>query len=342
MRGLTPEQRKRIVHKWGTVSGLSIRKLAKEEGVSVGAVQTALRKYREQCTFADSPRRGRKPGPADPTVDKKIKDYYKRHPSASVRDVAKKLGTSSTNVMRAKERMGLQTHRKQKQPKRSTKQAESVKPRARKLYDKLLTKKSGCVIMDDETYIKLDYKTLPGPQFYTSPKGKDVPASVKAVYTEKFGKKVMVWQAICECGKVSRPFITTDTMNGKIYVQECLQKRLLPLIKQHNNPTIFWPDLASCHYSKDALEWYEVNKVTCVPKDMNPPNCPEIRPIETFWALTKANLRKYMKPADSVEKFKKDWPKVVKMVGESTVQKLMSSVKRKVRKLACPTKTNAT
>ena len=73
---------------------------------------------------------------------------------------------------------------------------------------------------------------------------------------------------------------------------------------------------------------------------MNPPNCPEIRPIETFWALTKAKLRKYVKPADNVEKFKKDWLKVVKMVGEHTVQKLMSSVKRKVRELAYPTKNN--
>lgn len=74
---------------------------------------------------------------------------------------------------------------------------------------------------------------------------------------------------------------------------------------------------------------------------MNPPNCPEFRPIETFWALTKVKLRKHMKPVDNVEKFKKDWPKVVKMIGEKTVQKLMSSVKRKIRELAYLTKNNA-
>ena len=84
MRGLSPEQRKRIVHKWGTVSGLSIRKLAREEGISVGAVQTSLRKYCEECTFTDALRRGRKPGPVDRTMDKKVKEYYKRHPSVSL------------------------------------------------------------------------------------------------------------------------------------------------------------------------------------------------------------------------------------------------------------------
>lgn len=333
MRGLTPEQRKRIVHKWCTVSGLSLRKLAKEEGVSVGAVQTAIRKYGESCTFEDAPRRGRKPGPVNPAIDRKIKDRFKQNPSASVRDVAKFVGTSATNVMRAKKRLQLETHRKQKQPKRSKKQAASVKTRARKLYDSMLGKKSGCLIMDDETYVKLDYKALPGPQFYTSPKGKDVPESVKAIYTEKFGKKIMVWQAICQCGKTSRPFITTDTMNGKVYVKECLQNRLLPFIRQHDKPVIFWPDLASCHYTKDSLEWYKNHNVTYVPKEMNPPNCPEVRPIETFWALAKAKLRKHVKPADTVEQFKKDWSKVVKMVGEGTVQKLMSSVNGKVRKL---------
>lgn len=333
MRGLTPEQRKSIVHKWCTKSGLSFRKLAKEEGVSVGAVQTALRKYGESCSFADSPRRGRKPGAVDPVIDRKVRDYFKLHPSASVRDVAKKVGTSATNVMRAKARLGLQTYRKQKQPKRSTKQAASVKTRSRKLYDSMLVKKTGCIIMDDETYVKLDYRTLPGPQFYTSAKGKDVPESVKAIYTEKFGKKVMVWQAICECGRMSRPFITTETMNAKIYINECLQKRLLPMIRQHDKPVVFWPDLASCHYSRDTLQWYQSNNVTFVPKEMNPPNCPDIRPIETFWALAKAKLRKHVKPADILQKFKNDWSKVVKMIGESTVQKLMSRVKGKVRKL---------
>lgn len=333
MRGLTPEQRKSIVHKWCTVSGLSLRKLAKEEGVSVGAVRSAIRKYREQCTFEDAPKSGRKSGPVSPDIDKKIRDAYKRKPATSVRDVAKKLGTSSSNVMRAKERLGLKTYRKQKKPKRNPKQAASVKPRARKLYDSLLCRNSGCIIMDDETYVKLDYKTLPGPQFYTVSEDKDIPETEKAIFTEKFGKKVMVWQAICECGKTSSPYITTETMNTQKYVKECLQKRLLPMIRQHEGQVVFWPDLASCHYAKDTLEWYKSQNVCFVPKDMNPPNCPEARPIETFWALTKAKLRKFIKPADDIQKFKKDWPKVVKMVGSTTVQKLMGHVRGKVRSL---------
>ena len=78
-------------------------------------------------------------------------------------------------------------------------------------------------------------------------------------------------------------------------MSECLKKRLLPFLKTHNVPTIFWPDLASCHYSKDALEWYKTNGANFVPKDLYPPNSPELRPIEKYWAIMKHELRKHPK-----------------------------------------------
>lgn len=53
--------------------------------------------------------------------------------------------------------------------------------------------KSGYVSMDDETYLKLDYETLQRPQFYISPKKNDVSGSSNSIYTDKFGKKGMLW-----------------------------------------------------------------------------------------------------------------------------------------------------
>jgi transposase len=189
MRGLSAEHRKKIVHKWTTIPGLSLRKLAKQEGVSVKAVRTAIRKFGEENSFLDLPKTGRKRGPVCPKLDKKIQEVFTTKPSASVRDVAKKVGTSISNVVRAKGRLGLKTYRKQRKPKRSPQQAASVKPRARKLYDSILSKNKNCIIMDDETYVKLDYKTLPGPQFYTVKEGKSLEETETSIYTEKFGKK---------------------------------------------------------------------------------------------------------------------------------------------------------
>ena len=68
------------------------------------------------------------------------------------------------------------------------------------------------------------------------------------------------------------------------------------------------------HYSKATMAWYRANEVKFVPKYMNPQNCPEAKPIETFWALTKTYLRKNFKAAESIKKFGKDWRKASKMV----------------------------
>lgn len=237
-------------------------------------------------------------------------------------------------VQRAKKRNSLKTYKKQKQPKRSTKQAASVKTRSRKLYDHVLSKSSQCILMDDETYVKLDYKSLPGPQYYTVKEGTDIPESEKSIFCEKFGKKVLVWQAICSCGIKSSPFITNQTLNADIYRKECLQKRLLPVIKKHRIPPLFWPDLATCHYATSGIEWYRKNNIQFVEKHLNPPNCPQLRPIEKYWALMKSSLRKNGKLSNDIVDFKKEWSRISKMFTKDSVQRLMRGVKSKVRKLA--------
>ena len=84
----------------------------------------------------------------------------------------------------------------------------------------------------------------------------------------------------------------------------------------NDTPVLFWPDLASCHYAKKTLAWYEANDVPYVPKIANPPNCPELRPIETFWALCKRNLKKMNKPAKDIKSFKIKWNVASKKVTE--------------------------
>lgn len=39
----------------------------------------------------------------------------------------------------------------------------------------------------------------------------------------------------------------------------------------------------------------------------NPPNCPELRPIEKYWALVKQKLMKTGKSANNVTDFKRMW-----------------------------------
>lgn len=77
-----------------------------------------------------------------------------------------------------------------------------------------------------------------------------------------------------------------------VYIEQCLQKQLLPFLRDHTGPVLFWPDLASCHYAKKIIKWYKENDVKLVAKTANPPNCPELRPIENYWALVKQPISK--------------------------------------------------
>ena len=97
-------------------------------------------------------------------------------------------------------------------------------------------------------------QTVPGPKFYTSIVRGCV-NKFKYKSLDKFGKKLLLWQAICSCGLWSRAFIALSTLNSDVYIKECLQARLLPFCRSHYVPCWFWPDLASCHYSKKAVEW---------------------------------------------------------------------------------------
>lgn len=325
------EVRKNILDDWCKNKGMTLRKLAKKYNVSPAGVHKLINKFGTTVTLEDLPKSGRKRGPSDPELQKRVVQMFNRKPSLSVRDAARKAKTSIGMIQRIKKRCNLKTYKKQKQPKRDEKQTVAVRKRTRKLYDQVLTKKVQCIIMDDETYCKFDYKTLPGPQFLTVSANKKVSQKEKSISMEKFGKKILIWQAICQCGLKSKPYFATGTINAQIYRDECLQKRLLPFIKKHRVPTLFWPDLASCHYSKVTKEWYKANKVDIVEKDMNPPNCPEVRPIERYWALMKRFLQKNTKAATSLPDFKRKWTKASENMTTTVVQNLMQNIKRKVR-----------
>lgn len=317
-----------------SIKGISYRKIAKQLKTSHQSVSAVIKKYGEELTFHDLPRSGRKIGSFNKTTDNKVRKLIDSKRSLSIRDIAKKCGISHTNVQEIKLRHNLKTYKKRRIAKRSQKQQAVAKTRARKLYEQILVNFEGCILMDDETYVKLDGATLPGPQFYTKKVGETVDDSISSIPIEKFGEKVLVWQGICSCGKRTSSFFTKGTVNSEIYINECLKKRVLPFIKKHKGNILFWPDLASAHYSKNTLNWYKENNVNFVEKNMNPPNCPFLRPIERYWAQIKGELRKKGKENKDVNQFKNTWNYITKKYSERSVQNLMKSVKSKVRKFA--------
>lgn len=146
------ETRKKILDDWCQIKGITMRKLAKKYKFSPAGIHKLIIKFGNTFSLEDMPKSGRKQGPWDLALQKKVVRMFLQNPTLSVRDAAKKAKTSPSMIHRIKKRCNLKTYKKQKQPKRDEKQVVSVRKRTRKLYDHVLTKKKQCIIMDDETY----------------------------------------------------------------------------------------------------------------------------------------------------------------------------------------------
>ena len=113
---------------------------------------------------------------------------------------------------------------------RGATQEKSARTRCRKSYNNFISK-NFCIVEDVETYIKYDHQKIPGAVYNISKYRGEAVKKFKYTKHDKFAKKVLIWQSICSCGKKIAPYINESTLTSQIYVKECLQKRLLPLIK---------------------------------------------------------------------------------------------------------------
>lgn len=305
----------------------TIGRLAK---VSQKTVSNIIKKFNDNLTIGRKNGSGRKRGFVSPRKGKQAIALLEKNPGLSNRKVAEKVGCSEGLVRRFKKDAGLKTYKVQTIPDRNSSKNLEAQKRAKKLQLEYFQKYK-CCIMDDETYVLSKFAQLPGQEFYTAKERGGVEEQFRTKLQSKFPKKFLVWQAICSCGQRSASFVTSGTINSEIYVRECLQKRLQPFISKHNVSTFFWPDLASCHYSKRSLEWFEAKNVKLVAKMSNPPNCPELRPIERYWALIKRELKTTKKEARNIKDFRNKWKAATKKVPETTVKALMKGLSEKVK-----------
>lgn len=72
--------------------------------------------------------------------------------------------------------------------------------------------------------------------------------------------------------------ISTGNIISEIDIEGCLQKGLLPPLKQHSQNTLFLARFGILPLLNK--KWYEANNVIVVPHDISSPKCPDLRPIE--------------------------------------------------------------
>lgn len=83
---------------------------------------------------------------------------------------------------------------------------------------------------------------------------------------------------------------------------------------------MFWPDLASSHYAKKVVNFLKEQNIQFVPKDINPANLPEARPIEDFWADLKRDVYSNGWEAKNIQQLKARINNKLKNIDQNLVQ----------------------
>ena len=182
---------------------------------------------------------------------------------------------------------------------------KAVRPKCRRMYLKYGKYE---FIIDDESYFTLGNAALPGNDSFYSSNVSKTPEQVKKKYVQKFEPKIMVWLAISPRG-ISTPYFVPSglAVNQDVYLKECIQKRLEPMIKKYysDGNYVFWPDLASSHYANKVQKYLLGKNIRYVAKLDNPANVPKARPNEDFWGILKSKVYEgdwKAKNLDSLEK----------------------------------------
>ena len=255
-----------------------------KEGFARSTIYDNLKRLETVQSFSDRKHPGR---PTSWTREKKAEltrlvNYRK---GVSQRKIGIKFGVNQSTIGRQLKKKNIKYRKREKTPKYTIEQQIKAKKRSRKLVNQLYNTKS-LLLIDDEKYFCFAGDNMPGNSGYYTNNKKTCPESVRFIGKEKFPKKFIMWIAISDRGMSEPLFRTSKTVaiNSSIYVNECLEKRLLPFIHKYHGDFnyLFWPDLASSHYSKDSLNWMD-QYVYYVNKESNPPNVPQARPIENFW-----------------------------------------------------------
>jgi transposase len=268
-----------------------------------------------------------------PKEDKKILREMCNTIGSSQRKMANHLQVHQTTICRRLKSLGVKCRKRIKAPLYSSEQLGRVKKASRKLSSSFRGK---TLILDDECYFSLKWDKAGNSHYYESD-GMLVTEKVKFRCEKKFPTRLMMWIAISPLG-ISEPFFlpSNGAVNAQVYLNECISKRLILFINQlhEKDNVVFWPDLASSHYARIVTTFLTEKGIPFVQRDKNPPNLPQCRPIENFWANLKSVVYEDGWEAATIPQLKRRIKKCLKKMDLSIIQQDISHVPTKLRRVA--------
>jgi len=301
------------------------------EGIAKSTVYSILRRQANNINADRIFGSGRKPIKMKPKDVNSMIKRMNNSDNISYRQIASKYKISKSYAQKiVQQKSKIKRRKKEKIPHRTEKQQILAKIKCGRLYRKFARSN---FVMDDESYFTLSNTSINGNDGFYTDNINECSPDVKYKNNKKFEEKIMVWVAI-SCKGLCKPYYVPSKLavNQKIYLDECIKKRLIPFIEQNhvNDDYVFWPDLASSHYAKSVTDHLREKNINFVSKQDNPACLPEVRPIEDFWSLLKADVYKNGWKAKNIQQLKHRIQYCFRKVGHTLVQRLIETVKKRI------------
>jgi transposase len=341
MHRLNEKQRRDIVVQFKLAhpgkTNYAVAQYFKEINIGTSTTYSILSTFEQTGTTERAGGSGRIPVKMTKNRKKKLVEEIQTSTAPSQRRMASKYGITQPYVHKIIRANNIKAFKKEKAPKVTPQQVQTQVTRIGRLYRHFLACENGSpdIVMDDESYFTFSALHLPQNDHYYSTSRHDADPSIRYAPGAKFERKLMVWIAISNKG-VSQPYFCPAkwALNGELYRKMCITKRLIPFLHKHHlsGQYLFWPDLASCHYAGETLRLLDNLNIRYVHKEMNPPNCPQLRPIEDFWGVLKQMVYDKGWQAESIVQLQRRIVYCLSKIDEDVVHHMMDNVKSNLRK----------
>lgn len=324
--------RKSVYNLVGHMPRAEIVRLFENQNVSRRTVYRAIAECEEGLPCLNLPKSGR-PRLLTGHRANWLIESAKNKIGMSLRKLSRRYGVSKDTISRELKRRGIQYRKRKKCPKYTQNQLARI-PRCCRALRRTHFANNKVIVIDDEKYFTLSNSEIKGNDGFYTDNVEDCPDNVKYKQKAKFADKVLVWCAI-STGGISRPYVGRvrgEALNSESYIRNCLTKLINFIHQNHAQDDImFWPDLASCHYARETQNWLNAHNIPFVPKNDNPPNLPQARPIEDFWAILSRKVYGGGWEAENEQQLRRRICRKIREIDIETVQGLMRDVPRRLR-----------
>lgn len=313
-------------------AGLTPTAIAKQLEISRTTVYNVKNKLKIFGSIHRRPGSGSKRAARTPSLINKVKRRIQSNPSRSLRKMALELKTSLTTVRRiVKNDLKMKSRAKVKVPLLTEKQKASRKERAQALLNNLKHAQANrTIFFTDEKNFTVDAVANRRNDRWIGDDPRIIPDNVKYVNSTKNPASAMMFGLVASDGQKMPPvYIPSGVkVNTETYI-EILNSKVKPWINLHypDGNYVFQQDGAPPHTSKKTQAWLKDHLVAFFPKDMWPPQSPDLNPLDySVWATVEKDACSKSHPSISALKksITRSWNKMTTTYIQKTCKSFRS------------------